>query len=71
MRVILVSIAIGIGGAVAMGRVVASLLYGVSTRDPLVLAGAAVLLAMMSLAAILTPALRAARSDPASALRSE
>jgi ABC-type antimicrobial peptide transport system permease subunit len=71
LRVILVSIAIGIGFAVAMGRLVASLLYGVSTRDPVVLAGAAVLLALMGLAAILTPALRAARSDPASALRSE
>ncbi len=71
LRVILVSIAIGIGAAVAMGRLVASLLYGVSTRDPVVLAGAAILLALMGFAAILTPALRAARGDPASALRAE
>jgi predicted lysophospholipase L1 biosynthesis ABC-type transport system permease subunit len=71
LRVILISIAIGIGSAVAMGRLVGSLLYGVSTRDPVVLVGAAVLLALMGLAAILTPALRAARSDPASALRAE
>ena len=47
-----------------MGRLVASLLYGVSTHDPAVLAGAAVLLAFIGLAAILTPALRAARNDP-------
>jgi ABC-type lipoprotein release transport system permease subunit len=46
-------------------------LYGVSARDPVVLAGAAVLLALMGFAAILTPAFRAARSDPASALRAE
>ncbi len=71
MRVIFVSIAIGIASAVAMGRLVASLLYGVSTHDPVVLAGAAVLLALMGMAAILTPALRAARSDPVSALRAE
>jgi predicted permease len=71
LRVILLSIAIGIGSAVAMGRLVASLLYGVSARDPVVLAGAAVLLALMGFAAILTPAFRAARSDPASALRAE
>jgi len=71
LRVILASIAIGIGLAVAMGRLIASLLYGVSTYDPVVLLGAAGLLALMGFAAILTPALRAARSDPASALRAE
>jgi putative ABC transport system permease protein len=71
LRVVLVSIALGIAAAVAMGRLVASLLYGVSTYDPVVLAGASVLLALMGLAAILTPALRAVRGDPASALRAE
>jgi ABC-type antimicrobial peptide transport system permease subunit len=54
-----------------MGRLIASLLYGVSTYDPGVLIGAAGLLALMGFAAILTPALRAARSDPAGALRAE
>jgi predicted permease len=71
LRVIFVSIVIGIGTAVVMGHLVASLLYGVSTRDPVMLVGAAALLSFMGLAAILTPALRAARSDPASALRAE
>ncbi|MEP6495343.1 MAG: hypothetical protein ABJF01_21835 [bacterium] len=71
LGVVLVSIAIGIASAVAMGHLVASLLYGVSTRDPVVLIGAAILLALMGLAAILTPALRAAHSDPARALRAE
>ena len=40
LRVIFVSIAIGIGSAVTMGRLVASLLHRVSTRDPVVLGGA-------------------------------
>lgn len=71
LRVILMSIAIGIGASLAMGRLVASLLYGISARDPAVLAGAVMLLAMMALAAIMIPALRAARNDPASALRAE
>jgi ABC-type antimicrobial peptide transport system permease subunit len=71
LRVILASIAIGIVLAVVMGRLVASLLYGVSTYDPVVLVGAGGLLALMGFAAILTPALRSARNDPASALRGE
>ena len=57
--------------AVAMGRLVASLLYGVSTRDPVVLGGTGVLLALVGFVATLAPALRAARSDPVSALRAE
>jgi putative ABC transport system permease protein len=71
LRIILMSIAIGMAAAVAMGRLVASLLYGVSAHDPVVLVGAGVLLALMGFAAILTPAIRAARSDPASALRAD
>jgi ABC-type antimicrobial peptide transport system permease subunit len=71
LRVLFASIAIGIAAAVAMQRVVASLLYGVTARDPMVLAGTAALLALMGFAAILTPALRAARNDPAFALRAE
>jgi ABC-type antimicrobial peptide transport system permease subunit len=71
LRVILVSVAIGIGVAVVMGRFVESLLYGVTTRDPIVIVGAGLLLTLMAFAAILTPALRAARSNPASALRAE
>ena len=71
VRVILLSIAIGVGAAMALGRLVGSLLYGVSTRDPMTLVGAVLLLALMGFLAILTPALRASRSDPAGALRAE
>ncbi len=71
LRVIFIGIAIGIAAAAAMGRLVASLLYGISAHDPVVLAGAAGLLAVMGFAAMLVPALRAGRGDPANALRAE
>ncbi len=71
LRIVVVSVAIGIACAAAMGRLITSLVYGVSTRDPLVFVGACVLLTLMGLTASLVPALRAARSDPASALRAE
>ena len=48
-----------------------SLLFGVSPRDPLTLVAAAVLLAIVSLLACWIPARRAARIDPAIALRYE
>lgn len=71
LRVIGISVAIGIGAAMAMGRLVGSLLYGISARDPMVLAGAGVLFTLVGFAAILKPAWRAARNDPAAALRAE
>jgi ABC-type antimicrobial peptide transport system permease subunit len=71
LRVILVSILIGIGLAVLMGRLIGSLLYGVTTRDPVVLVSTAVLLALRGFAATLAPAFRVARSDPARSLRAE
>ena len=49
----------------------ASLLYGVSGHDPLALAGAAFLVIGVALAACCLPARRAARVDPATALRAE
>jgi ABC-type antimicrobial peptide transport system permease subunit len=47
------------------------MLYGVRPQDPLAIAGAVVLLSVAALAAALLPALRAARVDPALALREE
>jgi putative ABC transport system permease protein len=68
---LLVGGAIGIAGALALGRAAGSLLYGVDGRDPVIFAGAAILLSLFALAAGYIPALRASRVDPLHALRYE
>jgi len=62
---------IGIGGAVALGRVLRSLLYQASPGDPGLLAITALAIAAVGLAASLLPARRAIRMDPLAALREE
>jgi ABC-type lipoprotein release transport system permease subunit len=47
----------------------ASLLFGVTTRDPLVFVGVPLLLAGIALAAVWMPAARASRIDPLGAIR--
>jgi putative ABC transport system permease protein len=69
MKVGLVGIAIGLVGALALGRALASIVYGVPVRDPATFALVAVALAAISLAACLIPAWRAAKVDPMEALR--
>jgi hypothetical protein len=61
----------GAAAAVASGRFVESLLYGVGARDPRALAVAAAVVLATTLAACLAPAWRAARTDPREALNSE
>lgn len=67
----LAGVAIGLLAALALGRLVSSLLYDVSPSDPRVLALVAALLSAVSLMASLVPAVRATRVDPIEALRSE
>ncbi|HEX4167475.1 MAG TPA: ABC transporter permease [Bryobacteraceae bacterium] len=66
-----IGLAIGLVGSLVLTRLLASLLFQVSARDPLSLALAAFVLAAVALAASLIPAVRATRVDPLVALRYE
>lgn len=70
-RMLVVGIAIGVAAALALGRVVRSLLFEIDGHDPVVVVGGAALLAVVALAAGYLPALRASRVDPMVALREE
>jgi predicted permease len=61
----------GVLGAVALTRLVASLLSGVSERDPFTFTAVPLLLGVVAMLATLVPAWRAARVDPVIALRAE
>lgn len=71
VRVLVLGLAVGAAGALAAGRLVESFLYGVSAAEPMVLAAGATLLALVAVCAGAVPAWRAARMDPASAVRND
>lgn len=70
-RAVAVGVAIGVAGALVLGRLIASLLFGVVPNDVSVLIGASSLLCLVAIAACLIPARRAAGVDPAATLRVE
>ena len=61
----------GLAMSLAAGRLLASLLFGVGSLDAATFVGVALVLAVTAAAAVIGPAWRAARVDPAVALRSE
>jgi putative ABC transport system permease protein len=71
LRIALAGLALGLAGALALTRVLSSLLYGVGARDPLTFVVVPAVLLLVALAACWMPARRAMRVDPLAALRAE
>jgi predicted permease len=71
MRSTLIGVGIGLAGALILGRVLTTLVYGVSTTDVATFASVSVLLTAVGLAASVLPAYRASRIEPVRTLREE
>jgi predicted permease len=71
LRVVGIGLVIGVAGAIALTRVLATLLYEVSPTDPWTFAAVTIALGAVAVAASYFPARRAARVDPIVALRQE
>jgi putative ABC transport system permease protein len=62
---------VGLGGAIALTRLMTALLYGIGPRDPATMVSVAVVLGAVAVAASYVPSRRATRVDPIVALRYE
>jgi ABC-type antimicrobial peptide transport system permease subunit len=71
MRLAVVGVILGVAAAFGLARVIATFLFGVTARDPLVFVGVPVVLTLVALLAVWIPARRASRVDPNIALRYE
>jgi hypothetical protein len=71
MTLALIGVAIGFGAALALSKLIESVLFGVTAKDPMVFVAVPAVLASVALIAVWLPALRATRIDPIDALRCE
>ena len=71
LRLAVVGTVLGLAGAVALMRLMASLLFGVNAVDPLTYAGVAIVLVAIAMLACYVPAVRATAVSPVEALRAE
>jgi putative ABC transport system permease protein len=71
MLLVSAGVAVGIITALAAGRLVSALLFGVSASDPITYGAVVLVLGAVALTACYIPALRAARINPMSALRAD
>ena len=69
LRLVVAGVVVGIGTALLAGRLMSTVLFGVSATDPRVLVGVPAALLAVALVACLIPAQRAAALDPADVLR--
>ena len=67
----LAGVLVGLAATIAGTRMLSTLLFDVTSHDPITLAGAATLLMLTALAASFLPARRASRVDPIVVLRAE
>jgi putative ABC transport system permease protein len=71
LRLVAIGLALGLGGAIILGRILSSLLFEVSPTDPITFSGVSLVLASVALVASYLPARRATRVEPMIAFRSE
>jgi len=71
MRPVVLGLVLGLGGALALGRVLETMLHGVTPADPLTFGAVAVGLSAVAVLACYVPARRVTRIDPVAALRAE